>query len=157
MKKKTFCLYIVFIVSSMTITSCHKTQDQIRLRSCGTIEKEILFRDEFSPDSIDVLLPSLACSECLATSKHLFRRFRSKEKLKFIVQPGLSMRNTKIIYSNELSQMKGLNLDSIGQYSNITGNDSQNIWIVVYDKYCEYSLRIEGGMENDLIYLFSRM
>lgn len=157
MKMRRFYSCIILIIFSRLLCYCSGKDGKNGFSYCGSEKREILQMGEFRADSIEMLLPTLACPECLITSKRIFNSFNKKNDIKFIIQSGSSVRDSKIIYSKELTINTGLTIDSIGSYSKITGGDTQNIWMILYNDNCVHSLRIEGGMEEDLIQFLEKL
>jgi hypothetical protein len=102
------------------------------------------------PDSLILLFPSLACNECLVSSKRLIKYFNNKEKIRFII-PNFSIRDSNLIYSNELSEYLNLEMDSLYRYSHYVKSDPNYIWLYAYVGDCIFKIKVEGGTEEKLL------
>ena len=157
MMKKRFYICLGLLICSLLATYCKEKVDFNETEMCSISDPSDIFNPSYIPDSIDILLPSLACSECLVTSKNLINGFFKKKRLNFILMSNGNLRNTKIIYDNELQIKDAVKIDDSEIYKNIVSGYPQNIWLVLYKDECTYKVRIDGGMEEGLVSLLKRI
>lgn len=147
MKMKTSLFYIIFLF--LLFSSCYN-------RNCKYSKNQFtdfkaLKSNESMPDSVKLFFPSIACSECLVSSRTIIREFHKKDKVKLVIVPNGSIRDSKIIYSNELNEFSSVLLDSLKNYYQLIEEDPSYIWMYVYFKSCEFKIKVEGGLENEII------
>lgn len=147
---KTNWIYIIFLIFNLSCFSCRSDSNNQLSKVC-IIQQDLIYFENFNPDSVTILFPTLACSECLITSKNIMNKFHVKKNIDFVIIPNYQLKNSKIIYSNQINQITNLKIDSLGMYSSFVEDDPKSIWLLIYKDRCIYKLKFEGGIEDQII------
>jgi len=145
LKIKYICT--ILLLSNFFI-SCH---EKLNEEEIYFVDENVQFLDNSYPDSIKLLLPTLACSECLISSKNLISTFSSKDNLEFIIISTLSNKDSKIIYGDELRNNDNVKFDSLKYFYPYVEDEPKSIWILIFENNCTYRVKINGGDELGFI------
>lgn len=133
----------------VVITFCSSKTDMLKIDNTTELSSNELPDRKFK--KITILLPTVACDECIKTGQNVISHYASKTDWDFYILPNENPKQAKIIYHKELSAYDNVMLDSTNQWTEYSADLPNTIWVLLGDaEIIHYKFTLT---ENTLNYL----